>query len=188
METKVTTGKVRFSYCNIFQPRAAIEGGEPKYSVTLLVPKTDTETLKKIKNAIEAAKKAGESKLKDKNGKMPINVQTSVHDGDLPMPKSGDEYPEECKGCYVINTSSKNKPAVFDARGNEIFDATEVYSGCYGRAVINFYAYNTNGGKGVACGLNGIQKLSDGDSLGGIRVTAKDFDDGFEDNSEGVLL
>ena len=189
MSTKVTTGKVRFSYCYIWLPQVD-EAGDSKYKLTILVPKGDKETLLKIKTAIEAAKEAGFSKLKDKNGKMPATVQTCVHDGDMPMPKSGDEYGEECKGCYVINTSSRDKPKVFDRQGNEILDNTEVYSGCYGRVVISFYAYNRNGNKGIGCGLNGVQKLEDGEALAGIRVTAKDFDDGYtaKEDSGGFVL
>ena len=59
MSTKVITGTIRFSYLNVFKPKAINEGQEPKYSVCLLIPKDDKATLNKIRKAIEAEKKAG---------------------------------------------------------------------------------------------------------------------------------
>jgi hypothetical protein len=183
-DTKVVTGKVRLSYVSLFQPKADDEGNE-KYSCTILIPKSDKVTIAKIKTAIEAAKQAGADKLKDKNGKMPATVQTSVHDGDGEKPKGG-EYGEECRGCYVINASSRQKPGIIDARKNEILDSTEVYSGCYARASINFYAYNRKGGRGITCGINNVQKIADGDYLGGRSRAEDDFDE-YNDGEDGLL-
>lgn len=183
--TKVITGKARLSYCNLFQPRAAEEGQDAKYSCTILLPKSDKETAARIKAAIEAAKVAGVDLLKDKNGKMPATVKTPIHDGDGEKPNGG-ECGEECKGHYVINASSKTKPGVVDKNCNEILNSTEIYSGCYGRVSINFYAFNTKGNKGIAAGLNNVQKLADGDYLGG-RSRAEDDFEPVADEDDGLL-
>lgn len=176
--TKVTTGKVRFSYVNVFQPRAMQEGQTPKYSVTLLIPKTDQITMKKINGAIEAAKQAYIEK--HPGAKVPARPKTTVYDGDGERP-SGDTFGPECKGCYVITVSSNNKPVIVDADKFPITDQQELYSGCYGKAVINFYYYDTAGNKGVTAGLNGIMKLADGEPLAGAVVTDADWDDDDDD-------
>ncbi len=179
-DTKVVTGKVRLSYCNLFKPRAVEAGQEEKYSCTILVPKSDKATIQKIKAAVEAAKQAGATTF---GGKVPANVKTPIHDGDGEKPNGG-EYGDECKGHYVINASSKQKPGIVDVKCNEILDSTEVYSGCYGRVSINFYAFNRSGNKGIACGLNNVQKLADGDYLGGRSRAEDDFADSSEYDNE----
>lgn len=168
LETKVVTGKVRFSYCHIFKPVAISEGQEPKYSICLLIPKSDTNTLSKIKKAIEAAKQQG---INIWGGKIPTNLKLPLRDGDEERP----EQPE-FRGHYFINATSKQKPGIVDKYLNEIIEPTEVYSGCYGRASINFYPFNQAGNKGIACGLNNIQKLADGEPLSGRSRPEDDFD------------
>ncbi|TPG74006.1 DUF2815 family protein [Brevibacillus laterosporus] len=177
-DTKVITGKVRFSYAHLFKPTAIDDNQEPKYSVCLLIPKSDKETLRKIKAAVDAAKQAGASTW---GGKIPANLKTPLRDGDEERP----DQPEYA-GHYFINANSKQKPGIVDKNRDEILDSTEVYSGCYGRASINFYAYNTAGNKGIACGLNNVQKLADGDFLGG-RSRAEDDFDAVEDDEENFL-
>ena len=182
--TQITTGKVRFSYCNLFTPRVVQDGAKPKYSVTLLIPKTDKFTIQKIKAAIDAAKAAY---LARNNGKkLPSNLKSTLHDGDGERPNGG-EFGEECKGCYVITVSSINPPVIVDNTKTPITDPQELYSGCYGRAIINFYVYDTNGNKGISAGLNGIMKLHDGDPLGGGVVTDSDWDDDWEDDDDDLL-
>lgn len=165
--TKVTTGKVRLSYAHLFEPHA-IEGNDPKYSVSIIIPKSDVETLKAIKEATEQAKKDGASKF---GGKVPANIKTPLRDGDVD--REGDEA---YAGCYFLNANSKNKPGVVDINVQPVMDATEVYSGCYGRLTLNFYAYNANGNKGIAAGLGNVQKLADGEPLGGFTRAEDDFD------------
>lgn len=181
MATKVVTGKVRFSYCNIFEAREPQGGGDPKYSVTLLIPKSDTVTLDKIKKAMGEAAEI----FRARNGanSLPAKPNHTLHDGDGTR-ESGDPYGPECAGCYVITVSSKQKPVIVDAFRNEITDPAEVYSGCYGRASINFYGYNSNGKKGISAGLLSIQKLHDGDPFGTVG-SANDFDDDFQDAEAG---
>jgi hypothetical protein len=174
----VVTGKVRFSYCNIFTPKASIEGAEPKYSVALLIPKSDKETIAKVKKAIDTAIEEGKSKW---NGKVPPNLKLPLRDGDEERPDS-----KEYAGCYFINASSKQKVGVVDKDLNPILDSTEVYSGCYGRASINFYAFSVNGNRGIGVGLNNIQKLSDGESLGG-KTRAEDDFSAFKDDDDDFL-
>lgn len=174
-KTQITTGRVRFSFCHIFEPRA-LEGSEPKYSVTLLIKKSDDYTLKKIKAAIAAAR---ENYAERNPGKKPP-VKNTLHDGDGTR-ESGEEFGPECKGCWVITVSSKTKPVIVDADKLPITDPTEIYSGCYGRAIINAYAYDTAGNRGITFGLNGVMKLSDGEPLAGAVVTDADWDDGYED-------
>ncbi len=180
MSTKVVTGKVRLSFVNIFEPKAPQGGGDPKYSVTLLIPKTDKDTLGKIAQAISDARE----NFCKRNGAsaLPVKPNTTLHDGDG-VRDSGDPYGPECKGCYVITVSSKQRPVIVDRNGQAILDSTEVYSGCYGRASINFYGYNQAGKKGISAGLLAIQKLADGDPFG-IVGSASDFDDDFKDDSD----
>lgn len=185
MSTQITTGKVRFSYCNLFTPRAAQVGAEEKYSVTLIIPKSDKATVNKIKAAIEEAKTA----YLTKNGgkKLPGALKSTMHDGDGDRPNGG-EFGEECKGCYVMTVSSKNKPVLVHADKTPLTEPQELYSGCYGRAIINFYVYDTQGNKGVSAGLNGIMKLYDGEPLGGGIVTDSDWDDDWKDEDGDDLL
>jgi hypothetical protein len=179
-DTKVITGKVRLSYAHLFKPTAIEEGQDPKYSVCLLIPKKDKETVKKIKAAIAAAIDAGQDKLKNKAGKVPADLKTPLRDGDE---ERADDHPEYA-GHYFINCSSKQKPGIIDRNRDEIIDSTEVYSGCFARASINFYAFNTAGNKGIAAGLNNVQKLADGDYLGGRSRAEDDFDDDLDDDGD----
>ena len=165
--TKVTTGKVRLSYAHLFEPHS-IEGNEPKYSVSVIIPKSDKETIKAINEAIAEAKEQGKGKW---NGKVPGNLKTPLRDGDVDR-----EDDEAYAGCYFLNANSKNKPGVVDADVQPILDTTEVYSGCYARLTLNFYAYNANGNKGIAAGLGNVQKLADGEPLGGFSRAEDDFD------------
>ena len=183
MATKITTGKVRFSFCNIWEPKASNDGGEPKYSVALLIPKSDTATL----GAIKAAMAEARENFCNRNGanSLPAQPVTPLHDGDGTKPNSGEPYGPECKGHYVMNVSSKVKPKVFDnstPRPQEILDPAEVYSGCYGRASINFYGYS-NRRKGIGAGLLAIQKLADGKPFGTVG-SADDFCDGYTDGDD----
>lgn len=165
--TKVKTGKVRLSYAHLFEPHA-INGNDPKYSVSVIIPKTDKETLQAIKEAVTEAKEQGKGKW---GGKVPANVKTPLRDGDVD--REGDEA---YIGCYFLNANSKNKPGIVDINVEPILDATEVYSGCYARLTLNFYAYNTNGNKGIAVGLGNVQKLADGEALGGFTRAEDDFE------------
>lgn len=164
--TKVVTGKARLSYVNVFQPRPGMSGGEPKYSVCVLIPKSDTATIAKIKAAVAAATEAGKAQW---GGKIPPNLKTPLRDGDTERDTA------EYKGHWFINASSKQRPGVVDASVQPIMDAGEVYSGCYGRVSLNFYPYNQQGNRGVGAGLQNVQKLTDGEPLSGRSRAEDDF-------------
>lgn len=169
----VTINDVRFSYCNLFQPKAPFNNpqGEPKYSVTVLVPKTNTAAKAVIDNAISQAIDAGVSSKW--NGVRPPQPAICVHDGDGPRPSDGSAFGEECKGCWVFTASTKQPPFVVDEYVQNIIDPTKVYSGMWGNVNVTFFAYNYAGKKGIGCGLNGVQKIRDGEALGG-QITAQE--------------
>lgn len=169
----VTINDVRFSYCNLFQPKAPFNNpqGEPKYSVTVLVPKTNTAAKAVIDNAIAQAVDAGVSSKW--NGVRPPQPAICVHDGDGPRPSDGSAFGEECKGCWVFTASTKQPPFVVDEYVQNIIDPTKVYSGMWGNVNVTFFAYNNAGKKGIGCGLNGVQKIRDGEALGG-QITAQE--------------
>ena len=170
--TKVITGpQTRWSYANVWNPKS-INGGKPKYSVSLIIPKSDVRTVEKIKAAIKAAYEEGESKLKG-NGKSvpPLSaIKTPLRDGVIERPDD-----ETYRNAYCVNANSDTAPGVVDADRQPILDTSEVYSGVYGRASINFYAFNSNGNRGIACGLNNLQKIRDGEPLGGKARAEDDF-------------
>ena len=175
---KVITGpNTRWSYCNAWQPKS-INGGTPKYSVSLIIPKSDTVTINKIKAAIEAAYKEGEAKLKGNGRSVPALsvLKTPLRDGDAERPDD-----EAYANAYFVNANSATAPGIVDADRQPILDTSEVYSGVYGRASINFYAFNSNGNKGIACGLNNLQKIRDGEPLGGKSRPEDDFAEEDED-------
>ena len=176
--TKVITGvNARWSYANVWEAKS-INGGAPKYSVSLIIPKSDTKTIEKIKAAIQAAYEEGESKLKGNGKTVPALsvLKTPLRDGDLERPDD-----EAYANSYFVNANSGTAPGIVDADRQPIIDHSEVYSGVYGRASINFYAFNSNGNKGIACGLNNLQKMRDGEPLGGKTRAEDDFADDDED-------
>ena len=169
---KVITGvNTRWSYANVWDAKS-INGGAPKYSVSLIIPKSDTATLEKIKAAIQAAYEEGESKLKGNGKFVPAldAIKTPLRDGDKERP--GDEA---YANSYFINANSSTAPGIVDADRQPILERSEVYSGVYGRASISLYAFNSNGNRGIACGLNNLQKIRDGEPLGGKASAESDF-------------
>ena len=170
MKNQSTATKVivpcRFSYLHCWEPDS-VNGGDPKYSVSAIVPKSDTKTVEAIKAAIEQAKKDSATKW---GGKVPGNLKTPLRDGDIERPDD-----EAYKGCYFFNANSRQAPQVVNSKVQPILDQSEVYSGCYGRISVTFYGYNSNGNRGIAAGLGNIQKLKDGEALGGRAKAADDF-------------
>ena len=176
---KVITGPdTRWSYANVWEPKS-INGGTPKFSVSLIIPKSDTVTVAKIKNAIEAAYHEGEARLKGNGKSVPplAGIKTPLRDGNLERPDD-----PAYANAYFINANSATAPGIVDADRNVILTHSEVYSGVYGRASINFYAFNTNGNRGIACGLNNLQKIRDGEPLGGKSRAEDDFSSNEDDD------
>lgn len=166
MKTKVITGIVRLSYANVWEPKS-VNGGKEKYSVSIIIPKEDTKALDEIKKAIDAAIEEGKGKF---GGKIPnkASLKTPLRDGDIDRAED-----EAYKNSYFINANSLTPPQVVDKDVKPILEHSEIYSGVYARVSINFYAFNSSGNKGIACGLGNIQKIRDGEPLGG-RTNAED--------------
>ena len=178
---KVITGPdTRWSYANVWEAKS-INGGAPKFSVSLIIPKSDTKTVAKIKAAIEAAYHEGEAKLKGNGRSVPALsvIKTPLRDGDTERPDD-----PAYANSYFVNANSATAPGIVDADRQVILDRSEVYSGVYGRASINFYAFNSNGNRVIACGLNNLQKIRDGEPLGG---KARAEDDFATDNDDDFL-
>ena len=169
--TKVVTGVVRLSYANVWEPKAINEGQQPKYSVSLIIPKSDTETIAKINAAVDAAIEEGIGKF---GGKKPnkASLKLPLRDGDTER-----EDDEAYAGSYFINANSNTAPQIVDMKVQPILERGEVYSGVYARVSVNFYAFNSSGNKGIACGLGNIQKVRDGEPLGGKSKAEDDFDE-----------
>ena len=172
--TKVVTAIVRLSYANVWEP-ASINGSNPKYSVSLIIPKSDTKTIADINAAVDAAIKDGAAKF---GGKIPNKaaLKLPLRDGDT------ERDDEAYRDSYFVNANSTTAPQIVDRSVNPILDRSEVYSGCYARVSINFYAFNSNGNRGIACGLGNIQKVHDGEPLGGKSSAAYDFSTDFDDD------
>ena len=168
----------RISFANIWEPKA-INGGDEKYSVSCLIPKSDKKTLARIQKAVEAAKEDG--KTRKWGGKIPPNLKLPLRDGDIDRPDD-----ENYEDCFFLNASSKDAPQVVDRKVNPILDPMMVYSGCYCNVSVNFYAFNANGNRGVAAGLGNIQFVRDGERLSGKASADADFD-ALEDDDEDVL-
>lgn len=176
--TEVTTGKdIRFSYANVFVATIAPGSTIAKFSTSLIWKKTNKAFTAVINAAVEAAKKKGVSDLW--KGKLPPVLKMPVRDGDVDRPDDANYA-----GCYFMNASSTTRPGVVDENKQEILNKDDFYSGCYGRANINFYAFDKNGSKGIACGLNHVQKIADGDRLGSGRP---DIDDAFGDDDGDIM-
>jgi len=178
MATLVKTGKVRASFVHVFEPQS-INGGDPKYSCSLIIPKSDTKTIGLINEAVEEAKQYGVSKW---GGKIPPNLKLPLRDGDVDRPDD-----PAYENCYFINATSQERPGIVDRSRTAITDPLAVYSGCYIRALINFYPFNANGNRGVACGLQGIQFWHDGEPLNG-RIRAEDAFDELDDEDDDDFL
>ena len=168
----------RISFANIWEPKA-INGGDEKYSVSCLIPKSDKKTIARIQKAVEAAKEDG--KTRKWGGKIPPNLKLPLRDGDIDRPDD-----ENYEDCFFLNASSKDAPQVVDRKVNPILDPMMVYSGCYCNVSVNFYAFNANGNRGVAAGLGNIQFVRDGERLSGKASADADFD-ALEDDDEDVL-
>ena len=184
--TKVITGvQTRWSYANVWNPKAMAEGAKPKYSVSLIITKSDTVTIQKIKAAIKAAYEEGQSKLKGNGKSVPplAAIKTPLRDGDVERPDD-----ETYQNAYFVNANSPTAPGIVDADRQPIIDTSEVYSGVYGRASITFYAFNSNGNKGIACGLNNLQKIADGEPLGGKTRAEDDFADLDDEDDDDDFL
>ena len=181
---KVITGITRLSYANLNQPKS-INGGDPRYSASVLIPKSDVKTLTAVKAAVQAAYEEGAAKLKGTGRSVPplASLKTPLRDGDAERPDD-----EAYQGHYFLNANNKEKPGVVDIHRNPILDTSEIYSGIYARCSLAFFAFNANGNKGIAVALNHVQKVKDGTPLGRRTKADDDFNDGFEAEADDDFL
>lgn len=178
---QVTTGKVRFSYVHIFEKHAFdSDPSKEQYSLCVLIPKDDKKTLASIARAIETAKEIGKPKMWD--NKIPAKLWNPLRDGD-------EEHPEDeaFEGHYFLNAKSNTKPGIVDRNLERILDPEEVYSGCYGRVSLTFFPFNSAGNRGVGVGLNNVQKVADGERLGGRSNAEDDFEEYDDEDIDDLL-
>jgi len=179
----VTKNAVRLSYCHLLSPRATQDGTEGKYGAMLIIPKSDKVVTKQLQDGIEAARVAAAAKG-IRNAK---SLQSPLRDGDGEKPRGG-EYGPECKGCWVLNTSSKRRPNVVDRRVQPILDPNEIYSGMWAIVDINFAAFSVTGNSGISCYLNNVQKIRDDEPLGGSAARPEDVFSAVEDEDDDLGL
>lgn len=171
-DTNIRIGEVRFSYAHVFEPRRSDNGGDEKYSVCVLIPKTDKATVDMVKSAIAAAEEKGKSSKW--GGKIPAKRNCPLRDGD--EEEKGPEY----EGMYFLNASCKTKPGVRVLEGGrvvEALDSEDFYSGCWGAVTLNFFPYDSNGNRGTGTGLNNLIKTRDDERLAGGATAEQDFSD-----------
>lgn len=172
---KVVTGpRTRWAYCNVWEPKQPLNGGRPKYSVKLIIPKDDMETVTAVDDAIRAAQDEGYKRLRGDDAYVPSfgEIKWPVQDGDAPGLRNAQDY----AGCWLINANSDNAPQIVDAHMRPVIEHSRVYSGVYGRASISFYAYNKGGGKrGIACCLRNLQLIKAGEPLATRSDAQHDF-------------
>ena len=166
---KVITGKVRLSYAHIWTGKKN-DQGILKYSVAVLIPKSDTATMGKIKAALDEVKNDPESQQKWKC-KFNSEMKGCIRDGDVKA-ESDPKYAEYA-GHWFFNASSDRKPGIVGPDRQPILNEDEVYSGMYAYVSVNLYAFN-NTSKGIAAGLNNVMKVADGDRLGNGPADAED--------------
>jgi hypothetical protein len=181
---KVITGVTRLSYANLNQPKS-INGGDPRYSVSVLIPKSDAKTLAKINAAVEAAYSEGAAKLKGNGKSIPAlaALKTPLRDGDVERPDD-----PAYQGHFFLNANNKEKPGIVDINRDPIFDPSEIYSGIYARCSLSFFAFNSSGNRGIAVAINNVQKVRDGEPLGSRTKAEDDFNDDFTDDGEDDFL
>lgn len=182
-ETKVITGKVRLSYCHLFEAYSPDPAKQkPKFSTAILIPKSDKLTLKKLR---EAQKNALANGIATHFGGKPLkNPVDTIHDGD----EDADlERNPEYAGHWYLTVSAVTRPGMVDQAMNPITDSTELYSGCYARVSLNAFPFNTQGNKGVSFGLNNVQKMGDGIPLGGRSRAEDDFEELDDEEDDDIL-
>lgn len=176
---KITIGTkenpVRFSYANVHQP-VSVNGSDMKYSVSIIIPKSNKKDIKKVKDAIQKAIEENKDKF---GGKVPANLKTPLRDGDVDR-----EDDKVYADSFFINANSKVKPGIVDADLNPIMNQSDFYLGCYGRVSLTLYGYSVNGSRGIAAGLQNLMKTNDGEPLGGRSSAEDDFAD---DDDEDIL-
>jgi len=181
------TSLVRFSYLNAFEPKAN-PSGDLKFSASILISKEDKAGIKVIQAAINLAVQKGLDINKFTKAQV-SGLQLPLRDGDKEFDQGnrGAEY----QGCFFLNSSSTNKPGVVKAQTGgppvPIFDPEDFFSGCFGRADINFFPYNKAGNRGVGVGLNNLMMVKEGERLDGRQKAEDAFSDYTEEDIEEAV-
>lgn len=168
-DTKVVFGPCRLSYTHVFNKyNPDGDTADGKYMTNVLIPKGEKETIKALEDAIEAAKKAGI--VSKWGGKEPKKL-------DMPLRDGNEKDDENYEDCLFVNAKSSTRPGIVDKNRVPTVDEEEVYSGVWAIISVSFFAYDKNGNKGVACGLNNIMKFKDDERFGGRVSAESDFAD-----------
>lgn len=167
--TKVVIGPCRLSYTYVFN-KYNPDGDEKsgKYQTSVLIPVKEKETIAAVRKAIDEAKAAGI--VSKWGGKEPKKLDLPLRDGD-------DKDDEVYAGMLYLTAKSSTRPGIVDRDRNPIVDEEEIYSGVWAMVSLTFYPYDTNGNRGIACGLNNIMKFKDDEKLGGRVSAESDFAD-----------
>ncbi len=161
---------VRLSYVNLLQPRS-LDDGTLKYSATLLIPKNPTDNRAKIDTAIRAATEKARSKH---GAQFPATPKISIHDGDGVRPSDGQPYGPECKGCWIVTASNRDRVPVVRPDLQPIMNSTEIYSCMWANVGITLFSYNLPTNKGIGVALDTVMKIRDDEPLGGTRASVED--------------
>jgi len=181
---RYVTPVFRLSYPNVFVPRAAKKGGDPKYGLSAIwTPSKFTDKEKVLWKAIlKALDEEAQTRFKKPFKSLPANIKRGL--------RNGNEKPElegYGEGTIFASVTSKMAPGVIDRNKNTISpdegNADEIYPGCYCRATVTVYGYD-NEGKGLALGLMNLQKVKDGTRLDSRTNAAEDFEDDLGDGDE----
>ena len=164
------TPVIRFSYANVFEPKET-PSGDMKFSIACLLPKEDQAGLILLTNAIQAAIDEGLKKNTFAQGHIP-HLRPTIRDGDIEL--NNDGVPKN-PGFWFFNANSKNPPGIIDEHLKALTSPDEFYSGCWGRADVNFFPYNQSGNRGVGCGLNNLMKTKDDDRMDGRQTASTAF-------------
>ncbi len=180
VSTKVITGKCRLSFSHLWEPYQMEGAAKAKYGACIVIPKSDRTTLAKLHAAVDAAVQDG---IKNKwKGRKPVNLKLPLRDGDEERPDD-----EVFAGCCFVNANADRQPGIVNLACDPIMVQDEVYSGCYCRFSVTFYPFSVNGNNGVACGLNNVQKVADGEPLTGRSRAEDDFNDDYTGDLDDIL-
>ena len=171
-DTALRLGEVTFAFAHVLYPRREEDGTAGKYSVCVLIPKSDVSAINMIQQAVAAAQEKG--RMTKWGGKIPARMNLPLHDGDA------DDKGPEFAGMMYFNCSTKNKPGVRvleNGHISEALDDDDFYSGCWGAVTVNMYPYANSGNNGIAVGLNNVIKTRDAERLSGGSSADADFAD-----------
>lgn len=180
----LTTGIGTLSFPHLFASTASTnDKGETVYDVQFIIPKSQRDDVRALLLAI---KKVGEAKW----GANWKKVRNPLRDGDGEAgdltedgTTKGEKYPERL-GCYFINARSYKPVGVYDRTRSPITNPDDIYGGCKGKIAITLYPYSTSGNHGIGVGLNGVQKVADGEAFGGGRPSVESMFDLIEEDDD----